>query len=39
VDGGSFEPNREVDELRWVALTEAHDLLTHDRDRELLGRL
>jgi len=39
VDGGSFEPNREVDELRWVAPSEALDLLTHDRDRELLGRL
>jgi 8-oxo-dGTP pyrophosphatase MutT (NUDIX family) len=37
-EGGAFFPNREVDELRWMSLAEAHDLLTHDHDRELLER-
>ncbi len=31
-----FEPNDEVDERRWVAAGAAPDLLTYDRDRELL---
>lgn len=34
--GGSFLPNREVDELRWLHLDQAADLLTYERDRELL---
>jgi 8-oxo-dGTP pyrophosphatase MutT (NUDIX family) len=38
VEGGSFFPNREVDELRWVSLAQAHELLTHAHDRELLER-
>ena len=33
---GSFEPNDEVDEVRWVALEEAAELLTYDRDRAVL---
>jgi 8-oxo-dGTP pyrophosphatase MutT (NUDIX family) len=33
---GEFVPNDEVDEVRWVTATEAEDLLTYDRDRELL---
>lgn len=33
---GSFQPNAEVDELRWVDLGTAEQLLTYDRDRELL---
>ena len=33
---GSFEPNDEVDEVRWVALDEAAELLTYDRDRAVL---
>ncbi len=37
-DGGTFVPTREVDELRWVSLGEAQEMLTHDRDRELLDR-
>jgi 8-oxo-(d)GTP phosphatase len=37
-DGGSFSPNREVDELRWVSLGEAETMLTHDHDHELLRR-
>jgi 8-oxo-dGTP diphosphatase len=36
--GGAFTPTREVDELRWVSLAEAHELLTRDTDRELLER-
>ncbi|HLX18526.1 MAG TPA: NUDIX hydrolase [Gaiellaceae bacterium] len=31
-----FEPNEEVDELRWVAAAAAADLLTYERDRKLL---
>ena len=34
--GGSFIPNNEVDELRWTTLSEARELLTYDRDREVL---
>jgi 8-oxo-(d)GTP phosphatase len=37
-DGGAFFPNREVDELRWVSLAEAQQLLTHDHDREILRK-
>jgi 8-oxo-dGTP diphosphatase len=37
-DGGSFSPTREVDEMRWVSLDEASRLLTHERDKEVLGR-
>ncbi|HVL81275.1 MAG TPA: NUDIX hydrolase [Actinomycetota bacterium] len=32
-----FEPNEEVDELRWLPVPEARELLTHLRDRELVG--
>ena len=38
-DGGSFRPNGEVDELRWVSLVEAHFLLSYPRDRELVAVL
>jgi 8-oxo-dGTP pyrophosphatase MutT (NUDIX family) len=34
---GEFQPNREVDELRWVPLPEAAALLTYDHDRALLA--
>jgi 8-oxo-dGTP diphosphatase len=37
--GGSFTPNLEVDELRWVPLNEANRLLTYPRDRELVAIL
>jgi 8-oxo-dGTP diphosphatase len=37
--GGSFTPNFEVDELRWVDLNEANRLLTYPRDRELVAVL
>jgi len=39
VEAGAFSPNREVDELRWVPLDGAADLLTHERDREIVRRL
>ena len=33
----AFEPNREVDELRWVSPEDARELLSYDRDRELVS--
>jgi 8-oxo-dGTP pyrophosphatase MutT (NUDIX family) len=36
--GGRFEANKEVDELRWLALDAARDLLSYRRDREILDR-
>ncbi len=36
VTGGSFTPNGEVDELRWLDVGDATPLLTYQRDRELL---
>jgi 8-oxo-dGTP pyrophosphatase MutT (NUDIX family) len=36
VEGGGFEPNSEVDELRWLAPVDAAALLSYERDRELL---
>jgi 8-oxo-dGTP diphosphatase len=33
---GRFEPSDEVDELRWVPLEEAADLLDYEQDRELI---
>ena len=33
-----FEPNDEVDELRWLPMAEAAELLTYERDRGLLER-
>jgi 8-oxo-dGTP pyrophosphatase MutT (NUDIX family) len=35
---GRFEPNREVDELRWLDSGEASAMLSHDHDREVLAR-
>lgn len=37
--GGGFEPNEEVDELRWLAPREAVELLSYEHDRELAGAL
>ena len=34
---GEFEPNDEVDELRWMTAHEAVDALTYERDRELVA--
>jgi 8-oxo-dGTP diphosphatase len=36
VEDDGFEPNDEVDEVRWVSPTEAARLLSYDRDRGLL---
>lgn len=36
---GAFEPNDEVDELRWVGLDEAAVLLTYPHDRRVPGLL
>lgn len=36
---GAFSPNKEVDEVRWVAPGQAHALLTYDRDRSVLDSL
>ncbi|MHB8573042.1 MAG: NUDIX hydrolase [Candidatus Dormibacteria bacterium] len=36
VDSGGFTANREVDELRWLALGDACDLLSYEADRNLL---
>ena len=33
---GAFEPNDEVDEVRWLPTAEALDALTYDRDRGIL---
>ncbi|MDQ6918630.1 MAG: NUDIX hydrolase [Candidatus Dormibacteraeota bacterium] len=37
--GGRFKPGVEVDELRWLTASEALDLLSYARDREVLKRL
>jgi 8-oxo-dGTP diphosphatase len=34
----AFVPNDEVDELRWVTREQAAQLLTYERDREVLAR-
>ena len=36
---GAFEPNDEVDEVRWMEVEEAAVALTYDRDREVLDGL
>jgi 8-oxo-dGTP diphosphatase len=38
-ESGEFVPGPEVDALRWVEPWEALELLTYDRDREVLGGL
>lgn len=35
--GGSFSPNDEVDEVRWLSPESAADLLSYPHDRELPG--
>ncbi|MHB6908988.1 NUDIX hydrolase [Streptomyces sp. DB-54] len=37
--GGGFIPNKEVDRLLWVAPDVARDLLTQDRDKDLVAAL
>jgi 8-oxo-dGTP diphosphatase len=36
---GAFEPNDEVDELRWLAPSDAVELLDYDHDRRLVTRV
>ena len=36
-DDPGFEPNDEVDELRWLSPTAAAALLTYDRDKEVVS--
>jgi 8-oxo-dGTP diphosphatase len=33
---GDFQPNDEVDEIRWVPVDKVRDLLTHEDDYELI---
>jgi 8-oxo-(d)GTP phosphatase len=35
--GGTFDANREIDDLRWVPLAEAADVVTYDHDRAVLA--
>lgn len=35
-EDGNFEPTAEVDEVRWVTISEADALLSYERDREVL---
>jgi 8-oxo-dGTP diphosphatase len=37
VEDLGFEPNDEVDEVRWLMPDEAAELLSYDRDREVLA--
>jgi 8-oxo-(d)GTP phosphatase len=37
--GGAFEPNHEVDDLRWLPLDAAADLCSHQQDRDVLADL
>ncbi len=37
--GGEFTPTSEVDELRWLALEEAMELASYDRDAEVIRSL
>jgi 8-oxo-dGTP pyrophosphatase MutT (NUDIX family)/phosphohistidine phosphatase SixA len=37
-DAGQFITNNEVDELRWLPLDAAREILTHDRDKEILDK-
>jgi 8-oxo-dGTP pyrophosphatase MutT (NUDIX family) len=36
VEDPGFVPNDEVDELRWLSAADAAELLTYDRDKEVL---
>ena len=36
---GEARAQNEVDDVRWVPLDEASDLLTHERDRKLFEKL
>ncbi|MBF4162569.1 NUDIX hydrolase [Nocardioides acrostichi] len=36
-DVSGYEPNKEIDDVRWVGFDTAGDLLSYERDRELLA--
>jgi 8-oxo-dGTP diphosphatase len=36
---GEFTPNDEVDELRWLPIADASDVLSYEFDRELVSKL
>jgi len=36
---GTFVPHNEIDEVRWLPIAEALELLTYERDRTLLASL
>lgn len=38
VIGGEFVPNDEVDEIRWVSIAEASELLSYEVDRNVLAK-
>ena len=38
-EGGEFTPNDEVDELRWVPVADACDVLSYEFDRDLVTKL
>jgi 8-oxo-dGTP diphosphatase len=39
LEAGAFEPNEEVDELRWLDIAAAGLQLTYERDRDLLAAM
>lgn len=39
VDETAFEANDEVDEIRWVTTSKAREMLTYERDRDLLDKV
>jgi 8-oxo-(d)GTP phosphatase len=36
--GGAFSPNREVDEMRWLSIDDAREMITRALDRDVLER-
>jgi 8-oxo-dGTP diphosphatase len=38
-EDGEFTPNDEVDELRWLPVADARELLSYEFDRELVSKL
>ena len=39
VESGRFAPNHETDEVQWVPVADALDLLSYERDREVMEAL
>ena len=36
--GGEFEPNDEVDEIRWLTFDDAKEIMSYDLDRQVLTK-